>query len=358
MFLINFIRNNSNWEELLTNSPYNLKISRDGDYIMFKYNQIESDFSLPEVCEARGIIFRESNWDCVCRPFIKFFNYGEPNAAKINWDNITITEKIDGSLMKLWYDNGKWHLSTNGTIDASKAVVNDIKHLTFADLFYEVFNIEIIDELDKNSTHMFELVSPENRVVIPYDKTELYYLASHNNKTGQEWYNNILINNFKNPRRVHFNTLRELVEYCNKLEWTSEGFVVYDGFNRIKVKSPAYVKAHYARNNGNLSWNRLVEIVMQNEQDEFLVYASDYLNIINQIEQRIYTLTGIAEAHKSHFIKICELSRKEYAKAVSNVEPIYRPFLFKIYDNHELTFRSYLMQMPISRLVKILNFKV
>ena len=59
--LLEFILNHNNWEELLTKDPYNLKINRDNGYIIFKYNQLCSDFSLPEVREARGIIFRESD---------------------------------------------------------------------------------------------------------------------------------------------------------------------------------------------------------------------------------------------------------------------------------------------------------
>ena len=54
-----FILNNKDWEEKLTSSPYNLIIKKDGPYILFKYNQLSSDFNIDLVREARGIIFRE-----------------------------------------------------------------------------------------------------------------------------------------------------------------------------------------------------------------------------------------------------------------------------------------------------------
>ena len=54
--LIDIIKNNKNWEEILTSKPYSLKIKRDNGYILFKYDQISSDFSLRAVREARGII--------------------------------------------------------------------------------------------------------------------------------------------------------------------------------------------------------------------------------------------------------------------------------------------------------------
>ena len=83
--ILKFVKNNENWEELLSQDPYNLIITRDNGYIMFKYDQIKSDFSLDIVKEARGIIFREKDFKVVCFPFIKFFNVEEPYADDINW---------------------------------------------------------------------------------------------------------------------------------------------------------------------------------------------------------------------------------------------------------------------------------
>ena len=72
-----------NWEELLTQEPYYLKIKEDGPYVIFNYDQLKSDFNNPIVQEARGIIFRRDNWSHpACWAFNKFFNAQEPNAAE------------------------------------------------------------------------------------------------------------------------------------------------------------------------------------------------------------------------------------------------------------------------------------
>ena len=130
-----FCYTHDNWEELLTQEPYNLKISEDGPYVMFKYNQISSDFNNPIVREARGIIFRKGQWNNpVCWRFNKFFNVQEPNAAKIDWSTAFVSEKIDGSIIGVWWD-GDWKISTNGTIDAFKAELGDIKLPNFGVYF-------------------------------------------------------------------------------------------------------------------------------------------------------------------------------------------------------------------------------
>ena len=82
--IVNFIKTHSNWEELLTSSPYNLTIKRDGKLILFKYNQINSDFNEKICCEARGLILEEGTWKVVRMAFKKFFNLGESFAAKID----------------------------------------------------------------------------------------------------------------------------------------------------------------------------------------------------------------------------------------------------------------------------------
>src|SRR5574344_1881444 len=130
--LLDFIKQNKeNWKEVLQKKPYSLIVKEDDDYILLKYNQLESDLSNSIVQECRGIILRKSDLKVVCFPFKKFFNYHEPNAADIDWDGARVLDKIDGSLIKLWFDNGCWHWSTNGNIDADKTefAVNDLSQM-------------------------------------------------------------------------------------------------------------------------------------------------------------------------------------------------------------------------------------
>lgn len=355
MSIQELIKVNTNWEELLANSPYCLKITRDSGYIMFKYNQLTSDLSNPVVQEARGIIFNEADWTCVCNPFNKFFNYGEENAASIDWNHAAITEKIDGSLMKVWFHNGEWHISTNGTIDADKAMAND--WTSFAHIFREACGNLDFNQLEKDATHMFELVSPITRVVIPYEKTELYYLTSQYNYCNTEFRNEYLASNFKMPRVFHFSSLKDVVAYCSTLDWTSEGFVVYDGVNRVKVKSPAYIKAHYARNNGCVSLNSLLDIIRQNEVDEFLVYASDYAEVIEKLSNKLAVYVAELCTFGYDFTRYYNLSKKEYAAIVMTMPIKYRDFLFKRYDNHQYGVDEYVMALTNSRLITLLDLK-
>jgi hypothetical protein len=66
--------------------------------------------------------------------------------------------------------------------------------------------------------------------------------------------NSDLIVYFDTPTLFYLRTLDDCVEAARMLPWDDEGYVVLDKyFNRIKIKSPEYVKIHrLAPNNGVL----------------------------------------------------------------------------------------------------------
>lgn len=337
-----FIEEHKDWEYILTNKPYCLKIQRDDQYVLFKYNQIESDFSNPIVQEARGIIFKEGFWNYpVCYAFNKFFNYGETNAATINWNSATVTEKVDGSLIKLWYDNDKWHISTNGMIDAYKAYYSDIENANFGNLFEEaLYNNkltfkELTEKLPINFTYMFELVSPKTRVVIPYSKTDLYYLGLRDNYTNTEmpFYSiNLSVKvpqGIKSPEVYSLHSITECLKAAQNLPWDEEGYVACDiNCNRVKIKSPRYVLAHYVRNNNNVTNETLVGVAISGEHEEFLTYANEYKDALQKVTDKIKKFKNDCVEALNNVKSRKYSNRKEYALEVQKYPENIRPYLF------------------------------
>lgn len=357
--LRDFILSHDNWEELLTTDPYNLKISRDGDYIMFKYNQLSSDFTIPLVREARGIIFRESDWECVCEKFTKFGNYDESYCPDIDWATASVQEKVDGSLIGMFYDNG-WHICTNGTIDAFKAELNDAKYKTFGDLFEAALPFSF-DEFNTIAgtgyVYMFELCSKYNRVVIPYDEPKLYFLGIRNIYTGNEVSpeESVLKDYFDIPKRYNLHSLEDVQRAANALPWNQEGYVVCDGnFNRVKIKSPQYIMTHYARNNGVVNTERLVQIILDGEQEEFLTYASDYATELHEVEKAMYEIGYKAFDKLKEIFNMKEFeTRGAYACEVAKYPTYMKDFLFHCFDSR--IFWDYAKSWDTNKWVKAIN---
>ena len=277
----NFINNTKDWETIITKK--NVDIRKDKDYILLKYD-ILADFSDDIVQQARGVIYRKENgkYICVCRPFDKFFNYQETNAVDVDWKSARVQEKIDGSIVKLWYDKFRWNWSTNGVIDAFNSDVNGF--ISFGELIQKADNYKDIDfdSLDKDYTYMFELISPYNQVVIQYDKIHLYHIGTRNNITGEEINPYIGI---EKPKEYKLSSLDECIEAVNAMNdntMDQEGFVVVDDdYNRIKIKSPKYFMYHHMWNNGAISPKRIIGIIkegnMEDAMEHFPVLTEDIL---------------------------------------------------------------------------------
>lgn len=334
-----------NWREILTSAPYCLKTDEKTmngkDYILFKYNQIDSDLSNDVVKECRGIIIRKNDLKVVCYPFNKFFNYGETNAAKIDFNTAKVQEKVDGSIMKMWYD-GEWFISTNGKIDAAEPTCTVGKN--FKELFLESlqnhFNdidkynsfLQLLDnhiKEGKNYTYIFEMVHPLNRIVIQYDKPDVRHIGTRDNDTYKELNIDIGV---KKPTDYHFNSIQDVVDMAHTLSYSEEGYVVVDAnWNRVKVKSPAYLAVHHLKNNNVLSAKRVMEIIMKNEQEEVLSIFPEFTEYFNVATEKFNAfkndvLNSISEVKKLEFS-----TKKEFALFV--LKNRLSDFFFKVYDN-------------------------
>ena len=106
---------------------YGIKVVQSVKYpelYLFKYSQIDSPMGEKIVQESRGIILDSSTveWLPVSRPYDKFFNYSEGHAAEIDWSTARVYDKLDGSLVTLYWYGDKWNVATSGNPDAAGEV--------------------------------------------------------------------------------------------------------------------------------------------------------------------------------------------------------------------------------------------
>lgn len=309
-----FIKEHEDWETLLAQAPYNLKIKRDDNYILFKYDQVNSDFNEPIVCEARGLILEDKTFNVVRLAFYKFFNQGESHAAEIDWDTSCGSEKIDGSLMSVWYHGGKWHLSTSGTINAFNAKVNVLDDdgnqlkdidISFGEIFEKVMPLDAFDKyrMPQHLCYTFELVSPQSRVIIKYDEPGLYILSIRDMNTLKEYKNpeTFFCTEMKTeyglniPKKYLMHSLEDYQKIVNDMGDDHEGLVVCDDkFGRIKIKTAEYLVRHYYKC-GGINLNRLATVVAQNEDSEFLAYFPEHKEKVDKLHKYVEKLKEFAD---------------------------------------------------------------
>ena len=182
--------------QLLQQDPYNLKISEQDNRILFRYDMINSSLSLPIVQEARGIILDRNSLQIYCRPFNKFFNLNESKAYEFDYSKeFLIQEKLDGSLIKLYYylPENRWVFATNGTIEFNEqqeVLLPDYSKdlVTFDNLLNDTVDLDqyFFEHLHSHNTYLFELIHPNNPIVVNTGDKSLTLIGIRNNITGQE----------------------------------------------------------------------------------------------------------------------------------------------------------------------------
>lgn len=316
LLILQFIQENPNWKEILTND-YRIAISESKPYVLFKY-EISANFNSPLVREARGIIIDIENMKVVCWPFNKFGELGESYVPEIDWSTARAQEKLDGSIIKLWWSEhlGEWIFSTNGVIYAKNAMYDINDDRNYLSLIKSAKNYDQIDfdSLNKSYTQIFELVSPENQVVIKYDKTYLYHIGTRDNITGEEIDENIGI---EKPTCYSLKTLDECLQYVSKENKSENGFihnvqheglvVVDANWNRVKIKSPEWLILHHLWDSSGKARERLVELIREgkiNVQE----LSSEFPKVARISKYYDYKVTEIT----TELVTFCNLTKKRY----------------------------------------------
>lgn len=280
---------------------------------------------------CRGLVI-DAEGNILARPFQKFKNFEEHDPSEIDLNqDYDVFEKMDGSLIIIFYYAPRmtWIVASRGSfiseqaMEAQKMLTNDV-----------------FDYLNIDNTYLFEILYPENRIVVDYgNRRELVLLSRIETKTGFELFCDDLISIYSKYFTVvkKFDVkITDLNELKKLEEENKEGFVVrfFNGF-RVKVKFSEYIRLHGILTNvSNLTiWEHLknnydFDALLDRVPDEFYDWMKKTTNKLqsdfNEIERlalkefiRIYHVNNIAE-------------RKDFAMEAMKTN--YRSILFKLYD--------------------------
>jgi hypothetical protein len=325
-----------------TISDFKLKTRDYGHKILLKYDQLVSPtlMALPEMQDCRGLVLEKGTWKVMCLSFRKFFNAGEGNAAKIDWRTARILEKLDGSMIQVYWDwyEEKWFAATTGTAEG-EGEVNNKNGTTFNDLFWETVDKVVRDKygysfneklLNKNLIYVFELTTPYNIVVKPHGESSATVLTVRNRETlvelsGKDLELVALSIGIPLVKSYDLNATNvgQLLKTLEGMPWHDEGYVVVDAdFNRIKIKNPAYVAVHHLK--GKSAEHNIMVIIKTNEIEEFAATfpgrTEELYKLKEGYDALIIKLNGIWDELKDRKPKnISKDEQKKYAAAVFEI---------------------------------------
>lgn len=286
----------------------------------------------PFTLMSRGLILDKSIQMVVATPLVKFFNLNEMSSEIPN-EPFTIFEKIDGSLIIAFFSEGKWHCATKGSFDSDQA--------KYAEKFLQDHPVD----MDECYTYLFELVCPENRIVVNYGKQKALYVLGAYGEYGEEH----LPLDYKFPfagftGRTEYplcpthshSSIEELVTISQTLSKNNEGFVVrFENGYRIKIKGEEYIRLHRIKSQITPLgiWDMMrngddLDIIRREIDEEMLV---DFDEIRTRLS--LQALSKLSAA-KNHCMFCLLLDRKDFAMMVQrNVPQELRSICFMLYDS-------------------------
>lgn len=109
--------------------------------------------------ECRGIVLNKDTFEIVCYPFTRFNDYNPKVDIGFDKSNFKIFEKVDGSLMSVYFYKNEWRVSTKSTCDGNGMVL--AQNCTYSEYFWKVWNKLGYDlPTDTKCTYIFEFKFP------------------------------------------------------------------------------------------------------------------------------------------------------------------------------------------------------
>ncbi|AFU63907.1 RNA ligase and tail fiber protein attachment catalyst [Salmonella phage STML-198] len=315
-------------------SPSGLK------YRIFSYNYASySDWLLPDALECRGIMFEMIDGVPVriaSRPMEKFFNLNEtPFTMNLDLSNaVHMMKKEDGSLVSSYLDGNILRFKSKSSLKSEQAYLSSAM---LTSITHEALLWRLLELARDGFTANFEYVSPENRIVLAYQKKDLILLNIRENDTGAYVpYNEIAKDSVLRQYLVESYEIPEgdFVSDIKAMEGI-EGYVfVMDNGLRFKLKTDWYTALHHTKDSITKN-DRLFEVIVNNASDDLKgLFSNDAYSLkkINKFEE-VYldylrrSLSFISTSYQ----KLRGLDRKTYAgeaKRLADAERL--PFLFTI----------------------------
>lgn len=291
---------------------------------------------------CRGLILNNQTGQIIARPWEKFFNFGQRDLEIDFYAPVEVTDKLDGSLGILYRrPDSQWGIATRGSFASEQAI-----HAT--DLLYSKYSevLKYMHEVEwHNYTWLFEIVYPQNRIVVNYgDMDDLVLLGAVHDKRGYYLgpHESAAMLGWTGPVTEVFNyrTFADAISAPDRKGM--EGYVIRSGSKIVKLKQADYVELH--RIVTNLSpktiWQMLADGktiagICEGIPDEFHKYVKDIAyDLVGQVSDIMLKVQlAHSDAYQSSLVDGVVV-RRRYAKVAQQYE--YPGLMFRMLDGKDL----------------------
>ena len=342
-----------------------------GRYFIFNYRlAFYSDFLEPNALEARGITFLVDKNDnplkLVCWPMEKFFNINEnPFTENVDYENIHYAMiKEDGSIISSMIDRfGDLTLKSKSQIMSKQSIAaSEWLALPENSHFYNTLK----EMTEAGFTVNMEWVSPDNRIILEYDKPALKVLNARFNSSGDYYNQKALQVMFNDCPMVescedykHFN-LNILKKFSDIEGWVIKPVNHYHNESKVnfcKIKTNWYLNLHKLKFSVEVP-KALFFCCLNEQSDDIRSAFSNDKELIKRVDlmERIVknNYNYICQEVDSFYEENKHLQVKEFAIKAKDKMPRFHAILMSLYNGTSYTVKKY-MEKNYKDMVEIFN---
>ena len=304
-----------------------------------------------------------------------------------NTPGIEAQEFLEGTMINVFFDptigvTGSWEISTRNTVGATSSFFKSPGSKTFRQMFMEAASECKLDinKLETELCYSFVLQHPENRIVVPFSKPQLYLAGVYkiNNRV-----NNVTIDFFdvheyqhffselgssvKFPQIYEFNKYSELIEKYGSMNtsYNIVGVVIHNKNTgeRTKIRNPVYEQVRNLRGNQPKLQYQYLCLRKEGKVKDFLKFYPENKKDFSVFRDQVHLFTGtLYTNYVSCYIKkekpLIEFS-EQYRTHMFNIHQLYMNELRekKLFINTTFV-QKYVNELHPSLLMYCLNFQM
>lgn len=304
-----------------------------------------------------------------------------------NTPGIVAEEFVEGTMINVFWDpkiglTGGWEIATRNTVGATSSFYKSSKAKTFRTMFLEAAkaNNLILELLNPTYCYSFVLQHPENRIVVPFKRPELYLVAMYHidntDKNNIKVYS-IQLDDIKNtqwggamikfPQIYEFNTYSELIDKYTSMNTPYHVLgVVIKNTNtgeRTKIRNPVYEQVRNLRGNQPKLQYQYICLRKEGKVSDFLKFYPENKRDFSEFRDQIHLFTNtLFSNYVTCYIKkqkpLLEFS-EQYRTHMFNLHQIYMDDLRekKMFVTNTVVI-NYVNNLHPSLLMYCLNFQM
>lgn len=302
-----------------------------------------------------------------------------------NTQGVVFEQFVEGTMVNVFWDDsisltGGWEISTRNTVGATSCFYKTKQSKTFRDMFLEAAatnNLEF-SLLDKKYCYSFVVQHPENRIVVPFKKPQLYLVAvysinSDNNVITVDAHDSQQFKDFFSttsvmfPQCYTFNTYSNLIENFASMNtpYYCVGVVLHNKLTgeRSKIRNPVYEQVRNLRGNQPKLQYQYLSLRKEGKVSEFLKFYPENKKEFSIFRDNVHLFTNtLFSNYISCYIKK-EKPLKEFSQQYrTHMFNIHQKFINELREKKQFVtntvVQKYVNELHPSLLMYCLNFQM